>query len=164
MLSIFLVNLIFGKGEVYIFKNMKEFIMPKSFQEMHDELFKEHEENYKNFTKFILSLSVAFITFTTAQISSVSDGLHYLYKIGLALQALSLLFGIWLQYILLKLPLEDLNKVATVFQKSEKIQQGGTEYFSRPPSWLQRFCFNMEVGCFTFAFVVVVISVLINVD
>ncbi|MGI2107319.1 hypothetical protein ACRN9A_19510 [Shewanella frigidimarina] len=128
-----------------------------SLQEINDIHLKEHIEQYENFTRLMLSLSVGFITFTTALKGNEAD-ISYLYQLGIALHALSILFGVWLQYILVNRPLVDLKKISEIMS-SPKFRSGS--YFSRPPSRRQRVCFFMQISSFIAAFFIVVLGVLI---
>lgn len=130
----------------------------KSFGEIHDILMQEHQDKYDKFTRLILSLSAAFITFTLA-LSQGNTELNFIYKLAVVLNGFSLVIGIWLQFILIKNPLDDLMRLAEIFQSSEKLQSGKTEYFSRPPSYLQLICFHLQIGSFLLSFTLLVVSI-----
>jgi hypothetical protein len=105
----------------------------------------------------MLSLSVGFITFTTALKSNEAD-LSCLYQASILFHALSILAGVWLQYILVKRPLDDLVKISKIMQSNNN---GQNTYFPRPPSRTEQACFITQIACFLTAFCMVVIGVLI---
>jgi hypothetical protein len=127
-----------------------------SFEEIREIQLKEHAVQYEYFTRLMLSLSVGFITFTTALKGNETD-ISYLYQLGIALHALSILFGVWLQYILVKRPLDDLLKISTIMSSNNFISQ----YFASSPSRTEQFCFFMQISSFLAAFFIVVLGVLI---
>ena len=131
-----------------------------SFQEIHDQLFKEHEAQYEYLTRLLLTLSVGFITFTTAIKSNEIALFSELHKASIVCHGLSILFGVWLQFIMMRKPIEDLQEVSKLMQTSEKIKNGGNEYFPRTPSKVQEFCFNTQIGLFLLALCLVIISIL----
>lgn len=119
-----------------------------SFQNVHDILFKEHEEQYDHFTRLMLTLSVGFITFTTAMKSGDLDGYGLISRLAIASHGLSILFGVWLQFILVHKPLLDLNRLAKDYSSLTKT----TGYFARPPSRFQTLSFHFQVAFFLLAF------------
>lgn len=132
----------------------------ESFQNVHDKLFEEHIKQYEYFTRFLLTLSVGFITFTATQLAETNNSFGIIFKVGFVLQGLSLLLGILLQYSILTKPLKDLEKVAQLFASSEKIQNGEGEYFARPPSLAHRCYFMGQLLSFLAAFLAIFWAVL----
>jgi hypothetical protein len=128
-----------------------------SFEEIREIQLKEHTVQYEYFTRLMLSLSVGFITFTTALKGNETD-VSYLYQIGIAFHALSILFGIWLQYILVNRPLDDLKKISKKMSAPNYEQD---QYFASSPSRTEQFCFLAQIVFFLVAFFMVVIGVLI---
>ncbi|MPW28863.1 hypothetical protein F9L16_07560 [Agarivorans sp. B2Z047] len=124
-----------------------------NFQKVHDELFKEHTQQYEYFTRLLLSLSVGFITFTTAL---NNDGFSLLFKAAICAHAISILLGVWLQFILVYRPINDLNK----YIKLSAANPAEQKYMARSPSKTEQLCFNGQVSCFLLAFVLVVVGVL----
>jgi hypothetical protein len=127
-----------------------------SLEEIREIQLKEHAVQYEHFTRLMLSLSVGFITFTTALKGNETD-ISYLYQIGIAFHALSILFGVWLQYILVKRPLDDLMKISEIMSSKNFISQ----YFASSPSRAEQFCFHLQIMFFLAAFFIVVLGVLI---
>lgn len=128
-----------------------------SLEEIREIQLKEHTVQYEYFTRLLLSLSVGFITFTTA-LKGNEPIFSYLYQIGIALHALSILFGVWLQFILVRRPLDELKAIYKIMS-SPNYEQG--QYFASSPSRIQQFCFFMQITSFLGAFFMVVIGVLI---
>ena len=128
-----------------------------TFEEIREMQLKEHTVQYEHFTRLMLSLSVGFITFTTALKGNETD-ISYLYQIGIAFHALSILFGIWLQYILVKRPLDELMDISKIMS-TPNYEQG--QYFASSPSRTEQFCFYTQIVFFLTAFFMVVIGVLI---
>ena len=128
-----------------------------SFEEIREIQFKEHAVQYEHFTRLMLSLSVGFIAFTTALKGNETD-ISYLYQIGIAFHALSILFGVWLQYILVKRPLDELKEIYKIMN-TLNYKQG--QYFASSPSRTEQFCFFMQISSFLAAFLIVVLGVLI---
>ena len=130
-----------------------------SFQEIHDLLFKEHEKQYESFTRLILTLSVGFVTFTLA-LKQPNVPLDIGYKLAILFHSLSILFGVWLQFILVKRPLDDLQKAAKIFNELSTTRPRESKYFSREPSITEMIAFYAQIVCFIISFVVLVVITL----
>jgi len=124
-----------------------------NFQKIHDELFKEHTEQYNYFTRLLLTLSVGFITFTTAL---HNNEISLLFKAAIVAHAISILCGVWLQFILVKRPIQDLENYIKLASDNPNNQK----YMARPPSKSEQVCFNAQALSFLASFIMVVIGVL----
>lgn len=131
----------------------------KSFEEIHDILFHEHEVEYTHFTRLLLSLSVAFITIITALKSGGPEFFGQFQKMAIVAHSLSIIFGVWLQYLNTAKPLKDMERVVKLYETSEEIINGKGVYFSRPPWLLQTICFRIQIALFLLAFVLIVASI-----
>lgn len=132
-----------------------------SFQEIHDILFREHERQYENFTRLILTLSVGFVTFTLA-LKQVNNPLDIGYKLAILLHSPSILFGVWLQFILVKRPLDDLQKAAKIFDELSTTKLGRSKYFHRGPPITEVISFYAQIICFIISFAVLVTMTLLS--
>ncbi len=124
----------------------------KQGMEAINSLIDEHYEEYKNFTRLLLTLSVAFITFVTSTKTNATDPYSLFQKVTIIVHCASILFGAWLQYILVTSPLSDLkNYMDRIQDRTEKEKHdGGIVY--RPPSFIQRSLFALQVLSFVLAF------------
>lgn len=130
----------------------------KSFPEVHDLLLAQHKDQYDHFTRLMLTLSVGFITFTTALQTSDTALYSAMHKAGILSHGLSILFAIWLQYILVQKPILELNQVSELFKTSDEISAGRGVYFPRNPSKIQQICFLLQIIFFLLAFAITIIK------
>lgn len=127
------------------------------------ELFtKEHQDQYDNFTRLLLTLSVGFITLVIGLKSGVATTYPILLKTALILHSISILTGIWLQYCLVVQPINDLKKAYELLTETKNDTGAKSHIFERPPSKTQQFCFIIQIGSFMAAFCTLVIGVLVN--
>lgn len=131
----------------------------ESYKKTRDVFMKEHEEKYDGFTRLMLGLSVTFITLVVGLQSSDVGQLSLMLKSAVVLHSLSILSGVWVQYLIMAQPLYDLRRA---YQLAEDVRDGKRKnpgWFDRPPSKTQVACFNAQVMTFIFAFVLVVAAV-----
>ena len=128
--------------------------------EVINSLVKEHYEEYKNFTRLLLTLSVAFITFVTSTKMNVADTYTIIQKTSIAIHCASIIFGVWLQYVLVKLPILDINNyVNCLNNRTDKEKNEGGMVFGSP-SLLQRSLFVLQIISFVLAFFITVVNVM----
>ena len=120
----------------------------------------EHHAKYDAFTKLMLSLSVGFITIAIGLKSGDIDIATYK-KIAILFHSFSILCGIWLQYLLMVKPIQDLNTIAKKWSNSEEVKNGNGAWFSRNPTKIQGLCFQVQMFAFLAAFTSIVVGVLI---
>ena len=132
----------------------------KQGMEAINSLLDEHYEEYKNFTRLLLTLSVAFITFVTSTKTNATDPYSLFQKVAIIIHFASILFGVWLQYILVISPISDLKTyIKRIENRSEKEKKEGG-IVERPPSFLQRSLFILQALSFVLAFFFVIANVL----
>lgn len=128
--------------------------------EVINSLLKEHYEEYKRFTRLLLTLSVAFITFVTSAKTNVSDPYTIIQKTSMAIHCASIIFGVWLQFVLVVSPILDINNyVNCLNNRTDKEKREGGMVF-RSPSLSQRSLFVFQVLSFVLAFFITVLDVM----
>ena len=128
--------------------------------EVINSLVKEHYEEYKSFTRLLLTLSVAFITFVTATKTNAADPYTIIQKTSIAIHCASIIFGVCLQYILVISPILDINNyVNRLNNRTDKEKRVGGMVF-RSPSLLQRSLFVFQMLSFVLAFFITVLNVM----
>jgi hypothetical protein len=133
----------------------------ESYKKAREVFMKEHEEKYDSFTRLMLGLSVTFITLVVGLQSSDVGQLPLVLKSAVFFHALSILSGVWVQYIVMVQPIDDLKRA---YKLAEDVRDGKRKnpgWFDRPPSKTQTFFFNVQVITFIFAFVLVVSAVVV---
>ena len=130
----------------------------KQGMEAINSLLDEHYEEYKNFTRLLLTLSVAFITFVTS--TNAIEPYSLLQKVAIIIHCASILFGVWLQYILVISPISDLKMYMERIEKRTEKERKEGGIVERPPSLLQRSLFILQTLSFVLAFFFVVANVL----
>lgn len=131
----------------------------ESYKKAREVFMKEHEEKYDGFTRLMLGLSVTFITLVVGLQSSDVGQLSVMLKSAVVVHSLSILSGVWVQYLVMAQPLYDLQRA---YKLAEDVRDGKRKnpgWFDRPPSKTQVVCFNVQVMTFIFAFVLVVAAV-----
>ena len=130
-----------------------------SYKKVQEVFMKEHEEKYDGFTRLMLGLSVTFITLVVGLQSANEGQLSLMLKSAVVVHSLSILFGVWVQYLVMAQPIYDLKRA---YKLAEEIRDGKRDnpgWFERPPSKTQVVCFNVQVMTFIFAFLLVVLAV-----
>jgi hypothetical protein len=109
----------------------------------------------------MLGLSVTFVTLIVGLRSGDSETFNNMLKLGLVLQAFSVLFGVWLQFILMTAPIKDIKRAYESFEKKNTHKKDELIWLSRNPTAVQKICFYSQCVTFLSAFIVVVCSMLI---
>lgn len=133
----------------------------ESYKKVREAFMKEHEEKYDSFTRLMLGLSVTFITLVVGLQSGDASQLSSMLKSAVVFHALSILSGVWVQYLVMTQPISDLKRA---YKLAEDVRDGKCKnpgWFDRPPSKTQQIAFNMQVITFIFAFVLVVTAVVV---
>lgn len=133
----------------------------ETYRRIYEKLLQEHEQKYDSFTRLMLGLSVTLVSLVIGLRSGDAGELGFLLKFGLALHSVSILFGIWLQFIEMAKPIDDLKRA---YKLAEEIRNGQREnpgWFSRNSSKKQLVCFYAQIITFVAAFFIVVLSILI---
>jgi|TARA_R100000501_G_C2591726_1_gene91540 hypothetical protein len=133
----------------------------ETYRKIHDDLMGEHQEKYDSFTRLMLGLSVTLVSLVIGLRSGDAGGLDFLLKFGLVLHSISILFGVWLQYIVMAQPIADLKKVYKLAQDVRNGERENPGWFSRNPSRKQVICFYAQIITFVAAFFIVVLSVVL---
>ena len=133
-------------------------MQPSSYIEAYNLLISEHKEKYEYFIRLLLTLSVGFITLV---VGLKSGGVTSSIKIGIIFHALSILFGLWLQYILIIRPLNDIDKLNVIYETDENAHNGIGAVLKRSPGKWQKYLFLLQVSAFIFAFSSVVIGIVL---
>ena len=131
----------------------------ESYKKAREVFMKEHEEKYDGFTRLMLGLSVTFITLVVGLQSSDVGQLSFMLKSAVVVHSLSILSGVWVQYLIMAQPLYDLRSAYKLAEDVRDGKQKNPGWFDRPPSKTQVVCFNVQVMTFIFAFVLVVAAV-----
>ena len=133
----------------------------ESYKKVREVLMKEHEEKYDSFTRLMLGLSVTFITLVVGLQSSDVGQLPSVLKLAVVFHALSILSGVWVQYIVMAQPIDDLKRA---YKLAEDVRDGKRKnlgWFDRQPSKTQQIFFKVQLITFLFAFVLVVSAVVV---
>tara|TARA_B100000446_G_C10525770_1_gene331951 strand:- start:511 stop:921 length:411 start_codon:yes stop_codon:yes gene_type:complete len=133
----------------------------ESYKKVREAFMKEHEEQYDSFTRLMLGLSVTFITLVVGLQSGDASQLSSMLKSAVVFHALSILSGVWVQYLVMAQPIDDLKRA---YKLAEDVRDGKRKnpgWFDRPPSKTQEIVFNVQVITFIFAFVLVVSAVVV---
>ena len=133
----------------------------ETYKKIHDVLMQEHEAKYDSFTRLMLGLSVTLVSLIVGLRSGDAGGLSFLLTSGLVLHSVSILFGIWLQFIVMAKPISDLKRA---YKLAEEVRNGEREnpaWFSRNPDQKQVFCFYAQISTFVIAFLIVVLSIVL---
>jgi len=130
-----------------------------SYRKAREIFMKEHEEKYDGFTRLMLGLSVTFITLVVGLQSANAGQLSLMLKSAVVVHSLSILSGVWVQYLVMAQPLYDLKRAYKLAEEVREGKRTNPEWFERPPSQTQVVFFNVQVITFIFAFVLVVLAV-----
>ncbi|VXD04903.1 membrane hypothetical protein [Pseudomonas sp. 8Z] len=130
-----------------------------SYKKAREVFMKEHEEKYDGFTRLMLGLSVTFITLVVGLQSASAGQLSLMLKSAVVVHSLSILSGVWVQYLVMAQPLYDLKRAYKLAEEVLEEKRANPGWFERPPSQTQVVCFNVQVITFIFAFVLVVLAV-----
>lgn len=129
-----------------------------SYLKAYELLTKEHQEQYDNFTRLMLTLSVAFITLVIGLRTTPEIDYSVELKFALVLHSLSILTGILVQYCLVIQPISDLKRAFKLINDDKNVR---TTVFDRPPSKTQRYSFNVQVLTFLAAFCILVFDAVV---
>lgn len=132
-----------------------------TYRKIHDDLMGEHQEHYDSFTRLMLGLSVTLVSLVVGLRSGNAGDLNVLLKLGLVLHSISILVGIWLQYIVMARPLTDLKEIYQLVQDVRNGERKNPGWVSRNPSKKQVICFYAQISTFVAAFFIVVLSIVL---
>jgi hypothetical protein len=133
----------------------------ESYKKAQEVFMKEHAEQYDSFTRLMLGLSVTFITLVVGLQSSDVGQLSLMLKSAVIFHALSILSGVWVQYLVMAQPIDDLKRAYKLVEDVHDGKRKNLGWFDRPPSKTQYVVFNVQVITFIFAFVLVVWAVVV---
>lgn len=127
-----------------------------ALEKAYEQLTDEHQKEYGSFTRLILTLSVGFITFSSAQLNDAQD-LSLMFKMAVAMHAISIICGVLVQYKLMVRPHEDMQKI---LDNWEAITTTGYNLV-RNAGLLERTTFFVQLATFLVAFILLVVGVII---
>lgn len=133
----------------------------ETYKKIHDILMQEHQAKYDSFTRLMLGLSVTLVGLIVGLRSGGTGELSFLLKSGLVLHSVSILFGIWLQFIVMSKPISDLKRAYKLAEEVHSGKRENTGWFSRNPDKKQVFCFSAQIFTFVSAFMIVVLSIVL---
>ena len=120
--------------------------------ELKYKLLNQHGDEYRSFTRLILSLSVACITIIASSGSVPLGTEHAFYSAAFSLLSLSILFGVIVQHRIMMNPLWQVHQVEKLHHLSGQNQEAAPIELRRAPSKIERICFRLQTVLFVGSF------------
>ncbi|WP_300494698.1 hypothetical protein [uncultured Methylophaga sp.] len=124
----------------------------KSFNEIEKQYLDEHHDDYRGFTRLLITLSVAFITLLIATMENLTSDSAFYVKISVTFQLASLFFGLVVQHQLMMRPLKQLKKAAILNQKALKFEDDTQIEMLDQPSMIERISYMLQISSFLISF------------
>ena len=121
-------------------------------------LIEEHSFEYGNFTRLLLTISIAIVTI----ISSSKNTVNVFQSISLALLFISVLFGILLQHRIMIEPLEYLRVLEDEYKAFSQNKDVEGKYVPRIQSKYQEFFYKVQISSFLISFLILTLSLIIK--
>jgi len=122
-------------------------VIEDSFNGLRKRLLDQHFVLYNDFSKLLISLSAGVLALLAAM-----NEIHGTYIYSSALLLTSLLSGVFVQYRIVKRPLNDLNRAAKLLQLQLASAPDNPIELQRVPSYAERWMFLLQTHAFAAAF------------
>lgn len=119
-----------------------------NFDELEHKLLNEHGDEYKAFTRLLLTISIACITILV----SVKSNGGWLYVIASLLLFLSVLFGVIVQHRIMMNPIYHLEYAAEQVRKEKELGSDAPIKIRRRPTKVEQVFYRLQVFSFVVAF------------
>lgn len=120
----------------------------QTFDDLEHKLLNQHGDEYKAFTRLLLTISIACITILA---SVQSDG-GWLYVTASLLLFLSVLFGVLVQHRIMMNPIYHLEDAAEQMREAEESGSGEPIKIRRRPTKIERVFYRLQAFSFVAAF------------
>lgn len=120
----------------------------QTFDDLEHKLLNQHGDEYKAFTRLLLTISIACITILA---SVKSDG-GWLYLTASMLLFLSVLFGVLVQHRIMMNPMYHLEDAAEQVRKAEELGSDAPIKIRRRPTKIERVFYRLQASSFVAAF------------
>lgn len=126
----------------------------QTFDELEHKLLNQHGDEYKAFTRLLLTISVACITI----LASVKSDSGWIYLSASLLLFLSVLFGVLVQHRIMMNPIYHLEDAAKLVRESEESGSDEPVKIRRRPTKIERVFYRLQATSFVAAFLLLALQ------
>jgi len=131
----------------------------QTFDELEHKLLNQHSDEYKAFTRLLLTISIACITI----LASVKTDVNWLYVSASVLLFLSVFFGVLVQHRIMMNPIFHLERAAEQMRKATELDSDAPIKVWRKPTKVEQVFYRLQVSSFVAAFLLLALQLTIKV-
>lgn len=130
----------------------------QTFDDLEHKLLNQHGDEYKAFTRLLLTISIACITI----LASVKTDTGWLYVAASVLLFLSVLFGVLVQHRIMMNPIYHLEDAAEQVRKAEESGSDDAVKIWRRPTKIEQVFYRLQASSFVAAFLLLALQLAVK--